>query len=300
MEDTGVELTKIKFALMLTGYKGFKFLENIKKKPNFVVTYDNKEGKSHSYDNILQICKKKNIKVYTQKSLKNLKSEIEKVDKIFAIGWQYLIHNYQEKLIVFHDSRLPERRGFSPTVSALLDKSSYLGVTSFKPYKNSIEPDYGEIYSRKKEDIKHPISLEAAFSLVSKMYVQMFNEIIDNNLEPHEIDYSGSTFSLWQDRDDMMIDWNKSSDDILVKIMALGYPYDGAIGFFEKEEVRIKEAKALPDIKICNRQDNVGKILKIQNGSPVVVCGTGLLMLNKVENKNGCIIEFKNIRRRFR
>jgi methionyl-tRNA formyltransferase len=248
----------------------------------------------------MQVCKERQIITHFQKSLKNLKSEIEEVDKIFVLGWQYLIHKHHEKLIIFHDSYLPERRGFSPTVSALLDRSAYLGATSFKPYKDACEPDYGKIYSRKKEPIKYPISLESAFSLVSRMYVQMFNEIIDTNKDPYDIDYNISTFSLWRDNEDMVIDWNKSSEDILIKIMALGYPYDGAISYFEEQEVRVIEAIQIPDIVICNRQDNVGKILRLKNGNPIVVCGNGLLLLNNVQNKNGFTMEFKNIRRRFK
>ena len=290
----------MRFALMIAGYKGVRFLENIDKIPKFVVSYDNQEGNSDSLQKIEEICKDKKIRFFKQKSLIDIEELANSVDKIFLIGWQFLVRTNYEKLIVFHDSYLPERRGFSPTVDALINKSKYLGASAFTPFEGSTEPDYGDVYFRMKKDISYPISLEDSFNIVVDMYVGIFNKILNKNLKPKKIDYSGSTFSVWRDKEDMMIDWKDTSDNIYNKTLILGYPYDGACAVYESQEIRIKESEIVPDIEITNRSENVGKIWKIDSGCPVVICGSGLLKINKAIKNNGDVIQFNNLRRRFK
>ncbi len=289
----------MKFALMITGYKGAQFLKRISKNPEFVVSYDNKEGNNDCFHQIKQLCKDRNIRFIEQKSSIGLENLIATVDKLFLVGWQYLIRKNFEKLVVFHDSYLPERRGFSPTIDALYSRSKYLGASAFCPYKNSTEPDYGEVFYRMKKNISYPISLQESFKMVVEMYVEIFKKIVNEGLQPRKIDYSSSTFSIWKDEEDMRINWKDTSDNILNKIFILGYPYDGAHSTYESEKVRIIEAETLPDLNITNRSTSVGKILRIEQGKPVIICGAGLLRLNKVIKENGNVIQFGNLRRRF-
>jgi methionyl-tRNA formyltransferase len=290
----------MKFALMLVGYKGLKFLEGVIDLPSFVVTYDNNEGSNHLYGEIEKVCSFKKIPLFKQKNLKNLEKEVEKVNKIFLIGWQYLLKRYHEKLIIFHDSYLPERRGFSPTVCALQDNSDYLGTTAFRPYFDTMELDYGDVYCRLKKNIEYPITLQKSFDIVVALYLQMFSAIIDEDLIPEKIDYTNSTFSFWRDSDDMMISWNKSSEEIVGKINSLGYPYSGAISRFNNKQVYILEAENVEDMDFNNRADHVGKIWKIIDNKPLVVCGSGILRVLKCVNEERKTFQFKNIRRRFK
>ena len=66
--------------------------------PEFVVTYDNKErANSEHYKEIIHWCEKNNIKIYEKKHLDNIQHEIDLVDKLFVVGWQYILKNNLDK-----------------------------------------------------------------------------------------------------------------------------------------------------------------------------------------------------------
>ncbi len=288
------------FVVMATGYKGLRFLQGLDLNPVFAVSYDNGEAGGLYHKLIEKHCANKGIKLYKKKNLKELAKEVHKVDKIFLIGWQYLLRRYHDKLVVFHDSYLPERRGFSPTVCALLSEEKYLGATALRPYENATQPDFGDVYCRMKTNIEYPITLKKSFEIVASMYVKMCNDILKSNIQPFKIDYSTSSFSLWRDKDDMRLDWSRPAKQILNKIFALGEPYDGALTVHDQQEIYIQEAELVEDLNFNNRAEHYGKIWGITDNQPVVVCGEGLLRIKKAINESGNIIKFKNMRRKFK
>ena len=109
------------FVTFVSGMKGYVFLRNLHSIPTAVVSYDN--GETDQYDKIVDYCKEKSILLLE----KDTSFDMKTVDKIFVVGWQYLLKDNIEKLVVFHDSYVPELRGFAPTVTSLLNKSNLLG-----------------------------------------------------------------------------------------------------------------------------------------------------------------------------
>ena len=289
----------MKFAVFATGYKGCKFLEGLNKMPSFVVSYDNKERKDGlHYKKIIEWCKNKNIILYGKKEFSNIKHDIEIPEKILVIGWQHLIKQNLEKIIVFHDSYLPERRGFAPTISALIDNSEYLGATCFTPLENSNEPDYGKVYCRKKRQISYPITLQHAFDQVIELYLEMTDLLLKENKEPEMIDYSNSTFSIWRDSEDSRIDWSADSTKIQQKIFSLGFPYTGATSLYDDKTIHILNAELIDDIEFVSREKHYGKIWKIENNCPHILCGKGILKITKVFDTEGNTLIFNKIRKR--
>ena len=291
----------MKFAVFTTGYKGISFLKKVTSMPEFVVTYDNKErANSEHYKEIIHWCEKNNIKIYEKKHLDNIQHEIDLVDKLFVVGWQYILKNNLDKLVVFHDSYLPERRGFSPTVSALLDKSPYLGATSFLPSSDlSKGPDYGQILYRRKKEIQYPIKLKDAFDIVSQLYADMCIDILKNNPNTVTIDYDHSTFSMWRDQQDTRIDWDCDAKQILQKIYSLGYPYDGARTTYNNKVIFLQDASVEEDVTIMNRADHIGKIFQLREGCPYIICGTGIICITKAKDEQSKDVIFNKLRKRF-
>ena len=290
----------MKIAVFATGYKGYKFLCKLKRTPQFVVSYDNRERKDQlHYRSIKQWCIDNKVSFYERKSLGQNKDIASKVDKIFVVGWQYLIKEDIDKIVVFHDSYLPEKRGFSPTLSSLLNSSSYLGATCFQPTGDmSKGPDYGKVYDRQKIAISYPITLKEAFDLIVDKYTEMGYNIIEQNTIPTEIDYSESTFSLWRDKRDLRLDWKQSSDKVYQKILSLGFPYMGATTVYNNQVIYIQDATEFTGIKIENVSDHYGKIWKIEDGCPYITCGEGVVRINKAFDLNGKVIIFDKIRKR--
>jgi methionyl-tRNA formyltransferase len=104
---------------------------------------------------------------------------------------------------------------------------------------------------------------------------------------------------LWRDDKDFDVDWTLPAEIVLRHIHASSYPYVGARSVLDGEEVRIFDGKiSKENPRIVNRTP--GKIWKITNGVPVVVCGKGLIELTKVSGNSGrSVLPVTKLRQRF-
>lgn len=268
---------KGKITLYLMGYKGYKVLESISDSSFVhvaaVVGATDKNIQDDCYEDIKRVCKEKNIAFHNRKENIPLTSEYA-----IAISWRWLIDIHSVKLIILHDSLLPKYRGFNPLVSALLNKEEKIGVTALFA---SEQYDRGDIIKQASRDIKYPIKIEEAIEMISFAYIELAEYILANieNLSSYVQDEAKVSYSLWRDEEDYSIDWNCSSEYIKRLIDAVGYPYLGAKTIVNKEDcIRIIDAEIVEDVHIENRQ--VGKIIFLEEGKPIIVCGTGLLKIN--------------------
>lgn len=276
----------MKFGLLATGYKGLKVLEKLNHTPVFVASYDNKE--KYMFEKIKQLCQVKKIPFYHRDDFKH---DID-IEKIFTVGWQFLVKENLEKYIVLHDSYLPERRGFCPTVSALCDGCEHLGASAFRPIEGN-GPDYGVVVGREKVNIVHPMKIDVAFDIVSDLYVSLIDKLLTEKENAVEVDYKQSTFSIWQDKNDFRINWSDTAENIHRKICASGYPYDGATTMYDGKLIHIKKSTVCEPLNILNQQSNCGKFWTVKNGVATVICGSGLLDVVSDD------IEFTLLRKRF-
>jgi methionyl-tRNA formyltransferase len=249
------------------------------------------------YDEIKKFCDEKKIPFWDRQKMEEISSDFS-----IAVSWRWLINLTSTKLIVFHDSLLPQYRGFSPLVSALINGEKWIGVTTFFATK---EYDQGDIIAVSKTSITYPIKIQKAIEILTKKYEELAIEIGKKILRGEPItgikqDESKASYSLWRDEEDYMIDWQMCAERIKRFIDAVGFPYKGAMSRIEDREVRILDAEVLNDVQIVNRTP--GKVIFIKNECPVVVCGKGLLMITRiVDDKTGnSLLPFKKIRVRFK
>lgn len=239
-----------------------------------ICSKDNNIEKDY-YEEIKSICKTHNIKFADRTSKYQLNTHY-----CFAISWRWLINlQPDKKLIVFHDSLLPKYRGFAPLVNSLINAESEIGVTALFA---TDEYDKGGIIYQSKTDIIYPIKIENAITINNKNYIKaclFVSELIKDKkvLSSQSQNENEATYSLWRDEDDYKINWGKSAGEIKRFIDAIGYPYKGALTFDGEKKVRIIDAEEVNDLTIINR--DIGKIISIMEGKPVVVCGQGLLKI---------------------
>jgi methionyl-tRNA formyltransferase len=210
-------------------------------------------------------------------------------DLVLAAGWRWIIKGVpEEKLIVFHDSLLPRYRGFAPLVTALINKEKVTGVTALFGAKNY---DTGNIVLQKTMDIKYPTKIEVEIHKISSIYAEMAVELVAKcngnvgNILGYQQDEAKASYSLWLDEEDYRINWSGDAKDIEHFISCVGYPYRGATAVLNGERVRVTKGIAIADVKIENRTP--GKVITLESGSPVVVCGAGLIALLEVWGENG-------------
>lgn len=219
-----------------------------------------------------------------------------------AVGWRWMISAPASRLIVLHDSLLPKYRGFAPLVNCLINGESVVGVSALFGAK---EYDRGNIITQKSLSIKYPIKIQDAILKISTLYAELVEEIIDGisrggDLSGLPQNETLASYSLWRDGEDYFIDWHRSSEFISRFVDAVGPPYDGAKSLINGEIVKIIDVAPVLDVKIENREFNIGKVIFFVDGAPVVVCKDGLIIVNKAERLNGeSVLPLKNFRSRF-
>lgn len=234
------------------------------------------------YDDIRNFCNMYSIPFYERKQSVSVSTEYS-----LAISWRWMIKTESSRLIVFHDSLLPRLRGFNPLVTALINGDNKIGVTAIF---GTDEYDKGDIIAQIETPITYPITISKAIDIILDNYVALALQIADTIKKgadlvgvPQVEEFA--SYSLWRDEEDYFIDWKESASQIKRTIDALGFPYKGAASLLDGKLVRLIQATVMEDVKIENRAP--GKVIFVQNSSPVVVCGQGLLRIDELRDDQG-------------
>ena len=286
MKDISSKSSCLKITLFLAGEKGFHFLKHLLKKyknmfAGVVVANDKSVEKDYAKE-IIELCELENIPVFKRVDFTKIHSEYA-----LAVSWRWLIKHEPEKLIVFHDSILPKYRGFSPLVNSLINGESEIGVSAIF---GADDFDAGGIVAQSRTKITYPIKINEAIAVVNKNYLECAERVFNSLSEGSDIksvpqNEEEATYSVWRDERDYLINWDQSSEKIRRFVDAVGYPYKGALTMLDGSAVRIIESEEFPDRKIENRDP--GKILLVEGGKPVVICGSGLLKINQAVVERG-------------
>lgn len=276
--------------LFLMTEKGFNVLNKIgfeyKDVIHKVVIGNDRNLKKDFESEIIGLCIELGLKYEKRINFKSIETPIA-----IAIAWRWMIKTEKKSsLIVLHDSILPKYRGFAPLVNSLINKEDEIGVTALFA---SDDYDCGDIIYQSKSKINYPIKISDAIAINNKNYeacvIYLMNLITNGiKIESYAQENHEATYSVWLDEDDYKIDWSMNSDDILRKINAVGSPYNGATSFLNGKKIKIINVECVDDLIIENR--HFGKVLKVQDGFPIVICGSGMLKILEAHYDD----EFKN------
>jgi len=282
----------MKIGLFLVGSKGQQVLENLVEDLDieFVLSYNDKNTFDDSFYLIKGICLGRKIKFYEGKTLPE--DEYQIVDKIIIIGWQFLLKDHLKKIIIIHDSKLPEYKGWSPTVQYLIDGNPYLAATAFAP---TMKMDTGNIYLQDTTPITYPIKIQEAIKIVGDIYVKLIKDIVKNNPVPYEMK-GAENFCVWRDYEDYFINWGNDAERIKRFIDAVGYPFAGAKIRYDGQDLTVLDADVINDIVIMNNM--CGKFWSLEEGKPTIITGRGLLKLTNIIDKDGNEYKFKRLKTR--
>ena len=256
----------MKTGLMVHSYKGFRFFERIIEDPDFdvcwVASYKNCD-RFDAYTLLRRVCKGRGLP-FLCKSEINYDAEV-----VFIAGWQYMIADVRENCIVLHDSLLPRYRGFCPTVTALINGDSEIGVTAVAPVE---EMDAGLIYGQSSTPVSYPVKIKDAYDQLAGCYMAAAKESI-SRIETGDSAGRGVSYSLWRDEDDYQVNWSWPAARVVRFVDAVGFPYDGAKCAYGS----VLQAEVIEDVCFENRCP--GKAWR-RNGALVdVVCGEGMVRI---------------------
>jgi len=291
------------FAMTKKGFLALNYIfrnKDYKSLIKCVVSCEEKGVIKDYYNDIAELCYREGISFYHKSEFDE--KIIEDTDFLIAIGWKWIIKSKSKNLFVLHDSLLPRYRGFIPLVNMLINGEEYIGVTMIKANEFF---DKGDIIGQKKIKIKYPIKINEAVEMIAPLYAELLEELFLKILRQEKIEgipqnESESTYSVWRDELDYFIDWHLDSSKILRFIHAVGFPYKGAAAYIGSQLVRILDAEEYQELKIEDRDKQVGKVLFFDQGHPVVICGRGMLKLTEiVDDKTRERVFLKSVRVRF-
>jgi len=276
----------LKIAILISAERGRRCLESLyacvsNKDEIIVFTFNESPWEPEYVKHIEEIAKNNNSKFYVtskvhDESFKKIWSQ--NLDVIIAIGWRYLIppqvYNSTTKgCYIFHDSYLPEYRGFGPTVWAIRNDKKYTGVTVFKI---SEKVDEGPILFQEKvligsedyiSDILEKVTLKCE-DLIKKLY----ESVKANNFSLSIQNQNDATYLCKLTPNDFRINWKKNSREIFNLIRSYSHPYSGAFAFFEKKKLFIYSAIVENIPKHSGYIE--GRVMSFNNDSSVTIfCG---------------------------
>ncbi|HSC40003.1 MAG TPA: formyltransferase family protein [Chitinophagaceae bacterium] len=267
---------RIDFFLM--GSKGLAVLQYICASPyrhciNNVVTARDKGVLQDYTEEILDVCRQNGISFFERTTYCEMPGAAYRI----LIGWRWMVP--ETNTIVLHDALLPAYRGFAPLVNALINGEKEVGVTALWA---AAQYDAGAVIAQRKMTVNEPVRINDAIVAMAGLYVQVMEQILEDICNGGQLvatpqDEAAATYSLWRDEADYFIDWKLDDRRILRTIYALSFPYHGACTLLHGRKVIIEDAIPVKDVAIVNRDP--GKVLFVEEGLPVVVCGTGLLKI---------------------
>lgn len=288
---------KIDFFLM--GRKGLRVLEHVCRSPhrrmlNCVVTAKDSGMQEDCADAIASVCKANGIVFFERNAYKAAPG----VDYRILAGWKWMVT--APGTIVLHDALLPAYRGFAPLVNALINGEKEVGATAIWAAERY---DTGPVIARESVPVTAPLRINDALDMMAGLYVNIIGGILADLAGgglPAAIpqDETMASYSLWRDEDDYFINWSEDSNRIWRSIYALSFPYKGARTLLNGHTIIIEDAVPVNDVTIMNRQ--AGKVIFIEDGLPVVVCGNGLLkIISAVDGKGQSVLPLTKFRSRF-
>lgn len=287
--------------LFLMTSKGLRVLEEIIDKKlhdlvGLVVVGTDPNVPNDFSNDIIRLCQQHGIRGIHRKDSPAISTSFA-----VAVSWQWMLALPETQLITFHDSLLPRYRGFAPLVTQLIKGDTAIGATALLATE---EFDRGDVLVQKQATIQYPIKVLDAIKIIEGLYAEMIVDLLallksGKDLPKTKQNESLATYSVWRDAEDYRIDWSKDATVIKRFIDAVGNPYLGAAALLHGQLVRIIDAEVVADVAVELR--DVGKVLFMERGFPVIICGTGMLKITAAQDEKGqTILPFTKFRSRFK
>jgi methionyl-tRNA formyltransferase len=173
-------------------------------------------------------------------------------DLLIAVNWRYYVpREIRERAAkgawVFHDALLPEYRGFSPTVWAIVNGEDHTGVTLLAMDE---EIDKGGILDQRRISIGANETIAIVVERVSDAYIELlranFAKLCAGGVALRPQDETRATYACKRLPDDNRIDWSAPSRRLLDLVRGVTRPYPGAWTTLDRERLIVWSASADP------------------------------------------------------
>jgi methionyl-tRNA formyltransferase len=178
-----------------------------------------------------------------------------------------------------HGSILPRHRGAAPITSAILAGDAETGITIMKMDAGL---DTGPMLSVAREVIRADDTTASLSERLSHLGAQLMANTLpkytSGEIKPQPQPAEGATYSPKIDKADARIDWRKPALEIERMVRAY-IPWPGTQTMWSGAPLKILKAHVIEG----KRDGELGRVLKLNDGSIGVVTGDGVLVLQEVQ-----------------
>ncbi|MBC2856180.1 methionyl-tRNA formyltransferase [Cetobacterium sp. 2A] len=242
------------------------------------------------YKNLIPLCKKNGIRSYEINNINDRENieELKKInpDMIFVIGFSQLIKEEILRIpkygsIGFHPTLLPKNRGRAVIPWTILQEEKVTGITLFRIDDGT---DTGDIIYQEKIILDKK---ETSTTLYEKVLVALrsaikekIHDIVKMKINPTKQNEEEATYCALRQKEDGLINWNDTANNIDRLIRASTKPYPGAFTYHKGSELIIWESEL---IEKDNWSAIPGQRVEIVKGKGVKVkTGSGLILIKKI------------------
>jgi methionyl-tRNA formyltransferase len=185
-----------------------------------------------------------------------------------------------------HPSLLPKYRGATPVPHAILNRESVTGVTV---QKIALKMDSGNILAQKEIPLNGDERADELLLRLSDEAAKLLPGILDAAYTAGALpegvpqDDSSASYCARFQKEDGLIDWNRSALDIDAKIRAFS-PWPGTFAFHGSDRIHIHKARPVLGAKLPPEFDSLeaGTVFGADNGI-LVKTGDGILSLQIIQ-----------------
>jgi len=182
--------------------------------------------------------------------------------------------------INLHPSILPKYRGSAPINYALFNNDKFTGNTIFKIVAKM---DAGPIIYQSRIAISKTDCYTSLYRKLSEQGAQEIVEVLvdieDNNgLKTTPQDHTKATFSHKISKEDLILDWNNTAQNIYNKVRGLAES-PGLTASFREKRIKMIEASVLSK----NSDEQPGTILKVSKDGIIVTTKDKNILLTKLQ-----------------
>ena len=186
-------------------------------------------------------------------------------DIVIVAGWSWFIptrvlRSVPLGILGLHNSLLPEYRGASPLVWAIINGEDRAGISLF-----AMTPklDEGDVYARRSTAVRRDDTIGTVLARLEdaaeELIQSYFRRILDGRVAPEPQGRTASTAYPQRTPDDGLIDWSEPAAKVHDFVRAQSHPYPGAFTVFK--DARLTVWSAVPASRPVDAES--GSILSV-------------------------------------
>jgi methionyl-tRNA formyltransferase len=210
------------------------------------------------------------------------------VDLLLLVHWRALVppgvHGAPRRgSYVFHDSLLPEYRGFSPTVWAMINGEDHVGASLFEI---ADDPDTGDLVDQERVEVGPTETIAEVFPRVTEAYLLLLErrlgQLLAGTAPRVPQDHARATWACKRLAEDNLIDWSAPTQRVFDLVRSVTRPYPGAFTSLRGRRLIVWRARPVDHRVYAGRVP--GRVVEVLPGKGcAVLTGDGALLVEEVQ-----------------